>query len=99
MPLPLVISPSRTNGIRWMFGGVSRGGNGDSALEAEQTDPSRFAANRPFGSNAVYFLIFRRRLPGRYPKTLFGPGPISSAETSARKSNGWDGSCDSTWDS
>src|SRR5213079_3289623 len=75
----------RTNGIRWMLGGFSRQGSGDSVLEVEQSHSSNLVANKLLGSNAVYFLTFHFRRPGRYPSRLFGPGPISSAEILIRE--------------
>lgn len=42
-------------------------------------------ANRLLGSNATYLLIFSLRQLGRYPSTLFRPGPISSAEIWVRE--------------
>jgi hypothetical protein len=67
-----------------MLGGLSRQGSGDSVSEVEQSHSSKLVAN-PLGSNAVYFLTFRLRRPGRYPRRLFGPGPISSAEIWGRE--------------
>jgi len=63
-----------------MLGGFSRQGSEDSVSEVEQSHSSNLVANKPLSSNAVYFLTFRLRRPGRYPSKLFGPGPISSAE-------------------
>src|SRR5205814_2224688 len=80
VPVPLLVLLSRSNGIRWMSGGLSRQGSGDCVSEVEQSHSSNLIANKLLGSNAAYLVTFRLRRPGRYPSTLFGPGPISSAE-------------------
>lgn len=69
-----------------MSGGLSRQGSEDSVSEVEQSHSSTLVANRLLGSNATYLLTFRLRRPGRYPSTLFGPGPISRTEIWMRES-------------
>ena len=85
--VPILGSVSRPNGVRRMSGGLSRQGNGDSSLEVEESHFSRPVENKLLGSNATYLLILRLIGKGRCPRTLSGPGPISSTATWFRDSN------------
>jgi hypothetical protein len=68
-----------------MVGGLSRQASGDSVSEVEQNHSSNLVANKLLGSNAAYLLILCLKPLGRYPNTLFRPGPISSTEIEIRE--------------
>lgn len=80
VPVSLPTELPGTKGARWISGGLFRQGSGNSVSEVEQSHSSNLVANKPFGSKAAYLLTFRLRPLGKYPSTLFGPGPISSTE-------------------
>ena len=68
LELPFPRLSSRMNGVRWMTGGFSRESSGDSVSEVEQSHSSNLVANKPLGSNAVYFLTLPSQTPGQVSK-------------------------------